>query len=113
MLEVKNAPSPDALPHLLLTGIAAGVRKKKAKVDLGMERAEAKAKAMARATARAKAKAKATANPMAQARSPAGISIPMAPVVKETIASSHTMVHAAQTKSLQRQSNQFLTRSPI
>jgi hypothetical protein len=87
------------------------VQKEKAKVDLGMEMAEAKA--MARATVEAKARAKVIANPMAQARSPAGIPIPMAPVVQETTASSHTMVHVAQTKFLQRQSNPFLTRSPI
>ena len=60
-----------------------------------------------------KGKGKETASPMAQSRSPAGISIPMAPVVKETTASSHTRVHSAQTKSLQRRSNPFLTRSPI
>ena len=103
MLEAKNAPSPDALPHLLLIGIAVAVRKEHAKVDLGMEKDEVKAKAMPRAMEKTKARVKATANPMAQARSPAGISIPMAPVVKETTASSHTMVHMAQTKSLQRQ----------
>ena len=102
MLEMKNAPSTVALPHLLLTGIAVAVQKKNAKVDLGVERAEVKAKA----------RAKATVKSMAQARSPAGTSIPMAPVVKDTTASSHTMVHAAQTKSLQRQSNPLLTRSP-
>ena len=42
MLEAKNAPSPDAMPHLLLTGIVAGVQKGKAKVELGIERAELK-----------------------------------------------------------------------
>ena len=44
MLEAKNAPIPDALPHLLLTGITAGVQKKKSKVEPGMERSEAKAR---------------------------------------------------------------------
>ncbi len=105
MLEAKNALSPIALPHLLLIGIAVAVQKGKAKVDPGMERAEVKEKAMARATEKVKARAKATVKPMAQARSPAGILIPMVPAVKETTASSHTRVHAAQTKSLQRQSD--------
>ena len=49
-----------------------------------MERSEAR---QGRATATAKAGAKATINSIAQARSPAGISIPTAPVVRETTAS--------------------------
>ena len=109
MLEAKNALSPVALPHLLLIGIAVAVQKGKAKVDLGMVKAEVKVKAMERATEKVKARAKATVKPMAQARSPAGILIPMAPVVKETTASSHTRVHTTQTKSLQRQSDPFPT----
>ena len=48
MLEMKNAPSTVALPHLLLTGIAVAVQKGNAKVDLGVERAEVKAKARAK-----------------------------------------------------------------
>jgi hypothetical protein len=36
MLEMKNAPSTVALPHLLLIGIAVAVRKENAKVDLGV-----------------------------------------------------------------------------
>ena len=48
MLEMNNAPSTVALPHLLLTGIAVAVQKGNAKVDLGVERAEVKAKARAK-----------------------------------------------------------------
>jgi hypothetical protein len=44
MLEAKNEPRPDALTHLLLSGITAGVLKEKSKVEPGMERSEAKAR---------------------------------------------------------------------
>jgi hypothetical protein len=75
-------------------------RSAKGKGKGGNETQRAEAKAKARALARAKARAKATTNPMVQARSPVGTTTPMAPVVQETIANSHTMVHAAETKSL-------------
>ena len=44
MLEANNAPRPDALPHLLLSGITVGVFKEKPKVEPGMERPEPEAK---------------------------------------------------------------------
>ena len=67
MLETKNARSQDALPHLLLTGIAVAVRKERAKVDHRMANAKAKAKAKATPRAKAKAREKATVEPMAPA----------------------------------------------
>ena len=61
----KSARSQDALPHLLLIGIAAAMRKERAKVDLGMAKAKAKAKTKATPRAKAKARERATVEPMA------------------------------------------------
>ena len=71
-----------------------------------------KGKGNGKGNGKGKGKGKGNSQTNGSSKQPCWYFIKLAPVVKETTASSHTRVHAAQTKSLQRQSNPFLTRSP-